>query len=157
MGKRVGIQRGSAAITATRRAQYLDHLRKYGNVTAAARHAGFDPSTAYTMRERDQGFAEAWEAALAEAYDSLEAEAWRRGRDGVPKLVVSMGRVLTDKEGDPLVELNYSDAILLRLLQAHKPAKFTPAATAQSNVVPPDLQPDPAPTPDEPAPEKPIL
>jgi hypothetical protein len=52
---------------------FLGHLRSTGNVTRAARAAGFTPKTAYNRRDRLPSFARAWEAALDDSGPRIDA------------------------------------------------------------------------------------
>ncbi|WP_444857355.1 hypothetical protein [Sphingosinicella sp.] len=52
---------------------FLDRLAASCNVSYAAACAGFSTVTAYRRRRRDPGFAERWQAALAQGYARLEA------------------------------------------------------------------------------------
>jgi len=52
--------------------RFLDALADSCNVRRAAAEAGFTPSTAYRLRQRDTAFAEAWQAALESGYARLE-------------------------------------------------------------------------------------
>ena len=54
---------------------FLGHLRETGNVTRAARAAGFTPKTAYNRRDRLPSFARAWEAALDDSEPRVEDRA----------------------------------------------------------------------------------
>lgn len=100
---------------------FIDALRETGNVTAAARAAGIDRSTAYRYRNKDTApareFAAAWDDALEEAIDSLEAEAWRRARDGVDHPVIYEGEITDTYK-------KYSDTLLIFLLKANRPQKY---------------------------------
>ena len=85
-------------------------------MSAAAIAAGVSRQTPYQVREREPDFAKQWDDALEEAYDKLEAEAWRRGVEGVSEPVFFMGlEVATVRK--------YSDSLLASLLQANR-AKF---------------------------------
>ncbi len=66
---------------------------------AACQAAGIDRKTAYNWRDRDNEFRRAWEEALEDACDILEAEAWQRAR-------------------------GKSDLLLIFLLKAHRPSKY---------------------------------
>lgn len=58
--------------TLRQRQVFLDALADSCNVRRAAAEAGFAPSTAYKLRQRDAAFAEAWQAALESGYARLE-------------------------------------------------------------------------------------
>lgn len=156
-------RRGSPKITREQKAIFIATLKLNGNVTQSARMAGFDPSTAYDIKSVDEAFAKDWATALQIGReclrDSLMEEAVRRARDGVDELVVSMGRVVQDPEnGGYLTVKKHSDSLMAKLLDGLDPATFrAPPSQTNVNIIPADLQPDPVPTPDEPAPEKPIL
>ncbi len=64
------------------RALFFEMLRKTGNVSAAARHAGRARVQLYRLRKQDTAFAALWDDALEEAADWLELEALRRAMDG---------------------------------------------------------------------------
>ena len=49
------------------RALFLDMLRKTGNLSAAARHAGRARAQLYRLRKQDTAFAALWDDALEEA------------------------------------------------------------------------------------------
>jgi hypothetical protein len=96
---------------------FIEALRKTGNISAACRSSRFPRRTAYDRREVDPEFAAAWDAALDEAVDSLEKEAWRRATEGTLKPVfqggAQVGRIR-----------EYSDTLLIFLLKGHRPERF---------------------------------
>ncbi len=78
---------------------FLADLAKNGNVWAACRAAGIDRKTAYNHRDQSPEFAAAWDVALQDAIDILEAVAAERARKS-------------------------SDTLLIFLLKAHRPDKY---------------------------------
>ncbi len=138
-------------VSATQRAKFLKQLAKVPNVTLAARVAGFARRTAYEMKEADAEFAEAWEVAIADSVANLHAAVWDRAVNGLESYVVSMGTVVRDPKNPEkhLVERKFNDAIAMRLLQAHMPEYAPKVSAATGDDVPKELQPDPAPSPDE--------
>jgi hypothetical protein len=56
------------------RRRFLEALGRTGNVSLAARRAGVDKGTAYTLRRQDGGFAEAWERAKACADERVRGD-----------------------------------------------------------------------------------
>lgn len=70
------------------------------------------------MRERDTAFAEQWDAAVEAGTDVLEDEALRRAKDGTNEPVFYQGVRCG------LVR-KYSDTLLIFLLKARRPAKFS--------------------------------
>lgn len=51
---------------------FMDHLAQTGNIAAAARLIGIDPSSAYHRLRTNAAFAEAWDAAIKAGYQSVE-------------------------------------------------------------------------------------
>lgn len=99
------------------KAKFLKSLSRYGNITKAAKAARVHRSTPYAWKEDDEAFAAAWDAAIEEASDHLEAEAYRRAVTGTLKPVHYQG-----KKVDTVRE--YSDSLLTLLLKANRPEKF---------------------------------
>lgn len=99
----------------------MNALRNSGNVRASCQAAGIDRSTAYKAREKSPEFAAAWDTALEEAVDSLEAAAWTRARDGVQRTepIMYQGQKVGEK-----VLREYSDTLMTILLKAHRPEKY---------------------------------
>src|SRR6516225_7362240 len=93
-------------ITAQVKAAFVRSLSDCGNVRAAAQQVGFAATCLYDHRRRDPAFAEAWDAAMETAMETvLEPEAIRRAVDGVDKPVYHQGQqVGTVRE--------YSDTLL---------------------------------------------
>jgi hypothetical protein len=115
-------------LTGRRKQHFLEVLAKCGNVTAAAEAAGVARCVPYEHRKTDDAFAKAWEEAEEVAADRLEAEAGRRGVEGVEEPVISLGKVVERADGEPLMIRRYSDTVLLALLRAHRPEKYRSAA-----------------------------
>jgi hypothetical protein len=108
-------------LTRRRKQYFLEVLAECGNVTAAAAAAGVARCVPYGHRKTDDAFAKGWEQAEEIAADRLEAEAWRRGVEGIEEPVISLGKVVQGADGEPLIVRRYSDAVLLALLRAHRP------------------------------------
>lgn len=98
------------------KAIFIEKLARLGNVRVAARIAGVDRETAYQHRRKDEAFAKAWQIALQDAADVLEAEAWRRAVKGVARPTTIAGERELVRE--------YSDTLLIFLLKGNKPKKF---------------------------------
>lgn len=104
---------------------FLDHLRKTSNISQSASIALVERKTVYRWREADPAFAAAWDDAIDEATDMLEAEARRRAIEGDEEYVVSMGQLVKDpKTGEYLTTRKRSDGLMTLLLKAHRPEKF---------------------------------
>lgn len=67
---------------------FLAALRNSGNVRASCQAAKISRKEAYKQRDRSATFRAAWDEALADAIDILEAEAWRRARDMSDTLLI---------------------------------------------------------------------
>ena len=78
---------------------FLEALRNSANVRAACKTAGISRSTAYSAKKRSERFRKAWEQAIEDAVDTLEAVAMDRAR-------------------------KQSDSLLMFMLKAHRPAKY---------------------------------
>lgn len=80
---------------------FLLAFRNSGNVRASCQAAGISRKEAYKQRQKLARFREAWDEALEDAADTLEAVAWQRARNGSDyllwKLLASLRR---DKFGD---------------------------------------------------------
>jgi hypothetical protein len=111
---------------------FLQAIAASGNVRRSAQLAGVSRETIYTWRRLDDDFAAAFADAEEDFADLLEQEAIRRGYSGVDQPVVSMGKVITDKDGNILTQKVYSDKLLERALSARH-ERYKPAAS-QTNV-----------------------
>src|SRR5258705_8413850 len=85
--------------------------------------AGTSRTRVYEFKKIDPAFAAAWDEAEEMAADALEAEARRRGVEGVQEPLVSAGRIVCDDEGQPIAIRRYSDNLLLALLKARRPPR----------------------------------
>jgi hypothetical protein len=114
----------SARFDAEAREKFLTELRRRGNVADAVRAAGFGRTCAYEHRQADPAFAAAWDLAVEEAADGLEAEAWRRAVEGTARPVYHRGREVGEVR-------EYSDTLLVHLLKAHRPEKYRERVAAE--------------------------
>jgi hypothetical protein len=87
---------------------FLDQLAIDGNVSRSATASGISSTTAYALKRSDADFAAAWDIALEDASDTLEAEARRRAVKGIQKPVVYQGQLTPvwarDASGDLILE-----------------------------------------------------
>lgn len=103
--------------TPKRRERFLEMLRDQPNISRAARAVQMTRRGVYDWKEKHEDFAAEWDDAIQEGCDRLEEEAWRRAHDGVEEGIYYQGdKVDTVKR--------YSDHLLVRLLEAHKPEKY---------------------------------
>lgn len=103
--------------TQRKKQAFLKALRGRGSVYAAARVVGLSPSGAYLVRKTDEGFREAWDAAIEEALDLLEAELHRRAVKGTAKPVFYRGQKCGSYR-------TYSDRLGMFLLKRRRPHLF---------------------------------
>lgn len=82
-------------LTPKKRDAFLTALAASGNVTVAAQAAGVYRTHVYEWRKADAAFAAAWDDAIDQAADLLEAEARRRAYDGVQRLKFDRGNMIT--------------------------------------------------------------
>lgn len=114
----------SPKLTAKKRALFLRELAECGNVTHAARAAGYSKRWMLQLRAQDAEFSAAWDDALDEAAEVLERAAWRRAHDGVEEPIVSMGKLVRNDDGTPLTVRKYSDSLMQFLLRGMLPQKY---------------------------------
>jgi hypothetical protein len=97
---------------------FLSCLAKTGNVTKACKLAKIaDRSSVYNARKAFPDFAAAWDDAKEQAADALEAEAHRRGVNGVKRPVYQGGELVG-------YTTEYSDTLLIFLMKGANPEKF---------------------------------
>lgn len=97
-------------------AAFLAAYGQLGNITAAAKAAGCDPSNHRNRWCKDPVYLADFLEAQEQANDLLEAEALRRATRGTAR---------KRKVGTEIVtEYEYSDSLLIFLLKANRPAKF---------------------------------
>jgi len=86
-------------------------------VGKVAKVTGVCRATLEYWRQTDHEFRARWEDAIKDGADALEEEAIRRARDGTEKPVFYQGIVCGHIQ-------EYSDQLLLRILEARKPNEF---------------------------------
>lgn len=95
------------------------------NITRAAKAADHTPRNHYHWMANDPVYASAFHRAKAVGADMLECEAVRRAQEGVRRLKFYQGQPITDPEtGKPYFEHEYSDTLLIFLLNGAKPEKY---------------------------------
>ncbi len=68
-------------MTKTQQMEFLCALRGGESVTEASRHAGVSRRSVYYLKSEDPEFAGAWDAAVDESTDILQAEVFKRALD----------------------------------------------------------------------------
>jgi len=110
-------------LTESQRETFLMHFEENGQKATAAHVAGGTLQQFNNLIKGDLEFAAAFEEAYQRYRDSLEAEMHRRGVKGVPRIKVHQGVIVKDPNDKtkPLVEMQYSDSILLTMAKRHIP------------------------------------
>lgn len=106
--------------TPERQRAFIGALADSGEVLAAARSVGMSDTAAYTLRRAPgaEGFAAAWEAALAASSGRLVDIAFDRAINGVDDPII-------DKEGNHIyTKRKYNDRLLMFLIRAHAPERY---------------------------------
>jgi hypothetical protein len=106
-------------------AKFLDALGHGLSATGAANVAGGSRRSFYNWRTADPEFAKAWDLAVESGTDILEDEAWRRAVKGNVEPVVSLGKIVYGKNGEPLTVTKTSDTIMALLLKGRRREKFS--------------------------------
>ena len=106
--------------TPERQRAFIGALADCGVVVEAARSVGMSDRAAYTLRRAPgaEGFAAAWDAALAAASRRLIDIAFDRAINGVDDVII-------DKEGNHIyTKRKYNDRLLMFLIRAHAPDRY---------------------------------
>jgi hypothetical protein len=127
--------------TAERQALFLRAFANYPNVRQAARLAGIRRRTHYWWMAHDPSYPPRFEQARVEGFTVVEQTALRMATKGLPKYVIRGGQVVMvpkkDEAGnivmgangkpemEPLIEYEVSAPIVLALLKAHYPDRYS--------------------------------
>jgi hypothetical protein len=103
---------------------FLAAFAECGVISHAAAAAGIHRERHYDWLAEDPAYAREFALARHAAGDLLEAEAIRRGRDGVTEPVLYKGEPVMIG-GEPLMRRRYADRLLALVLAAHKPEYST--------------------------------
>jgi hypothetical protein len=119
--RRVQKMGNTLKLTEEARRKFLVHLEHTGSVIGSATAIGVTRQACYACRMEDPWFAQEWEEAVAmykeRLVEALEAEADRRGHQGVRRDIYWQGVVVGTK-------LEYSDRLLVERLHALAPDKY---------------------------------
>lgn len=120
--------------TKPRRRRFLETLAESCNVSAAARAAGMDRSSAYDLKDRDPEFRRGWRAALEQAYADLEWDLLKIAREGDVRTEVTYDPKTGERTKVKLTH-ERKHAVAVRLLLSHKEevAAFRVAEAAEKN------------------------
>lgn len=101
---------------------FLRCLAEYGVILHSCRIAHI----AYTTYQRwleEPDFLDACKAAMIEHREKVYLEVDRRGRKGIQEVVISGGKLITDKKGKAVVVRKYSDRLLEAQYNRYFPAQ----------------------------------
>lgn len=116
MPKSIG-HRKDRRSTKKKQKDFLALLEEHCSVTVAAKKAKLPRSNIYLWREEDPSFRTAFEKSCNIAVGVLEDEAIRRAHQGVVRPVFQGGKKVGSVR-------EYSDTLLIKLLQARDPEKY---------------------------------
>jgi hypothetical protein len=102
---------------------FLDAFAVSCSVQKAARWAGVHRQCHYDWLKQDSTYPSRFAEARQRAADMLEDEAVRRAKDGVRRPLVYKGKQVYI-QGEPIYQIEYSDQLLIRLLEAYNPERF---------------------------------
>ena len=109
---------------------FLIALAQTGNASVACRASMMPRREVNALRQTNREFASAFQEAMDEAADMLEAEAWRRALEGVAEPFVRSGKPVFDPNtGEAITVRRYSDVLLMLLLRGSKPNKYAARPT----------------------------
>ena len=133
-GRKIRMPKLNRKSVAQRRARFLSALARGWSVSKAASIAGYNDNTAvYTMRDKDESFAKAWDAAIDRGTQYLEDEVLRRATDGEPRKKFNNGAPVIDPAtGEQYVEYEKSDVLAMFLLKGRNPRKYRDNVTVES-------------------------
>lgn len=120
--KRARTQHPLPEITAANQRAFLVAFAEHGNIRLACEISQVGRTTVRDWRAADTDFEARYVAARDDAADRLEQEARRRAIEGVDRPLI--GRVDKDEDGIVAYERQYSDRLLITLLQGHRPDRF---------------------------------
>lgn len=101
-------------LTPRRQELFLKALAENGSVVDACAAVGISSTSAYRARERIDGFAKRWDAALAKVRPKLEEAAYKRAVEGWEEPVYQNGKLVGVKK-------RFSDSLLKMLVQRETP------------------------------------
>jgi hypothetical protein len=119
---------GSTTITAQSMQVFLETLAEGWSPTRAAETAKVPRRNFVRLRESNEVFAAAWDAAVEAGTDQLEDEAKRRGLTGWDEPLVYQG----ERTGQTVRK--HSDMLLMFMLNGRRPEKFRQNVKIDANV-----------------------
>jgi transposase len=118
--------------------RFLEAFEVSCSIQKAARWANIHRQTHYDWLRKDATYPARFAEARERATQTLEDEAVRRAVEGVRRPVLYRGKQVYI-QGKPLFDIEYSDQLLIRLLEAFNPEKYG-RRVEQTNLL--DLDPE---------------
>lgn len=107
------------------KASFLYMYPTHGTIEATLRAIGLKSRTTfYDWLKTDVAFKASFEEIKRVYIERMEREADRRAIEGVNKPVFYKGKLVTDKDGNPVTIKEYSDTLLIFRLKALAPEKY---------------------------------
>ena len=105
--------------TPDRQRAFIEALAELGSVTAAAKRINMSTVGAYFLRRQKgaDGFARAWDAALAHGVQRLTDIAMERAIEGIPVPIIHHGEQVGERR-------IYNDRLMMFMLKHHDPDKY---------------------------------
>src|ERR1035438_4189978 len=103
--------------------RFLEAFEVSCSIQKAARWANIHRQTHYDWLRKDATDPARFAEARERATQTLEDEAVRRAVEGVRRPVLYRGKQVYI-QGEPLFDIEYSDQLLIRLLEAYNPEKY---------------------------------
>ena len=103
--------------------RFLEAFEVSCSIQKAARWANIHRQTHYDWLRKDATYPARFAEARERATQTLEDEAVRRAVEGVRRPVLYRGKQVYI-QGEPLFDIEYSDQLLIRLLEAYNPEKY---------------------------------
>lgn len=98
--------------------KFLQAYAEGSSVSGAAKVAGVDRNTVYNWKANSPEFTKRFLEAYEMGNDAIDDEIARRAIKGYQVPVVSAGKLVYDKDGNPLTETRYSDPLLTLLAKS---------------------------------------
>jgi len=102
-------------------ALFLASLRENPNISLACDRAGISREGAYNWREKYKEFSKGWEEAIERTRDTARSSFYQRAVHGWDEPVTSMGKVVYDQNGNPLMLHKWSDTLANTYAKANLP------------------------------------
>lgn len=103
--------------TTEKKEEICEAIKLTGNITKACDMCNVSKTAAYDHKEIDPIFSKAWDQAVEDSIELMEAEARRRAVEGVLEPVYYQGVVVGEV-------LKYSDTLLMFMIKGAKPEKY---------------------------------